>query len=98
MTRVPKVLLTVSLTAFAVAGVVTFGSFQIPLGWTVAMPLGAVCLGLFLVTFLLQGETARFDEEECARLRLADLDAARSAKADVVDVPATATRLTPVHP
>jgi len=97
MTRIPKVLLAVSLTAFALGIVAVFGNPEIPVGWTVAMPLGAVGFGLFLVTFLLQKEVARFDEEDRARLELADRYGARPAKAVAIAVRTTATRLSPVH-
>ena len=96
MTRIPKVLLAVSLTAFAVGSVVTYGNPEIPVGWTVAMPLGAVCFGLFLVTFMLQREVARHDEEERARLALAEHCAAKPSDAAFA-VPNKATNLTPAH-
>ena len=97
MTRIPKVLLAVSLTAFAVVSVVAFGNPEIPLGWTVAIPVGAVFFGLFLLTFLLQQEVARFDEEERARLELADRYAARPADAAAIDVSTPAANLSPAH-
>ncbi len=97
MTRIPKVLLAVSLTAFALGIVAVFGNPEIPVGWTVAMPLGAVSFGLFLVTFLLQQEVARFDEEERARLDLADRHAARLADDAAIAVSTTATHLSPAH-
>ena len=63
------------------------------------MPVGAVCLGLFLVTILLQQEVARFDEEERARLELAERYAARTAKDAGVQIQLvqiySATRPTP---
>jgi hypothetical protein len=96
MTRIPKVLLAVSLTAFAVGSVVTLGNPEIPVGWTVAMPVGAVCFGLFLVTFLLQQEVARFDEQESARLEVAERCAAKPSEAAIA-VPNKATNLTPAH-
>ena len=97
MTRIPKALLAVSLTAFAVGSVVTFGSSEIPVGWTVAMPVGAIFFGLFLVTFMLQKEVASFDEEERVRLELAERYAARPANAAAIAVSTTATNLTPAH-
>ena len=97
MTRIPKALLAVSLTAFAIGGVAAYGNPEIPVGWTVAMPVGVVGLGLFLLTFLLQQEVARFDEEERARLDLADRYAARPGKAAAIAVPTTATNLSPAH-
>lgn len=98
MTRIPKVLLAVSLTMFVFGGVVTFGTDAFPLAWTVAMPLGAVCLGLFLLTFLLQKEVALFDEEERARLELANSHAARtSAKAAATTGVSSDPHLSPAH-
>src|SRR5262245_3337100 len=98
MTRLPKVLLAVSLIAFAIASVTAFGNLEVPVGWTAMMPLGAVCFGLFLVTFLLQQEVARFDEEERARLELANGCAATTpAKATAIAVASTDTNLRPVH-
>src|SRR5688572_24332450 len=97
MTKIPKVLLAVSLTAFAVGSVAAFGNPEIPVGWTVAMPLGAVGFGLFLVTFLLQQEVARFDDEERARLELAERHAARPANAVAIAVPTTAPSLRTAH-
>ena len=97
MTKIPKVLLAVSLTALAVGGVAVSGNPEFPVGWAVTMPLGAVCLGLFLVTFLLQKEVARFDDEERARLELAERNAVRTAKAAGTAVVATDTNLNPAH-
>ena len=97
MTRIPKALLAVSLTAFAVGSVVTFGSSEIPVGWTVAMPVGAIFFGLFLLTFMLQKEVASFDEEERARLGLAERYAVRPANPAAIAVTATAKNLTPAH-
>ena len=97
MTRIPKVLLAVALAAFAVGSVAAFGNPKIPVGWTVAMPVDAVCFGLFLVTFLLQQEVDRFDEEERARLELAGRHAARLADDAAIAVSTTATHLSPAH-
>jgi hypothetical protein len=97
MTRIPKAFLAVSLTAFVLGSVVTFGSPEIAVGCTVAMPLGAVFLGLFLVTFMLQKEVAQFDENERARLKLAERHAGGPDQAAPITVSATTTRLTPAH-
>jgi len=66
MTKLPKFFLTVSVTAFAV-GFATVSSNNIAPEWAVAMPIGAIFLGLFLIAFMLQNEVAQFDEE--TRLR-----------------------------
>ena len=97
MTKIPKVLLAVSLIALAVGSVAAFGNPEIPVGWTVALPLGAVGFGLFLVTLLLQREVARFDEEECARLTLAERQSVRTAKAAEITGVSTDTNLNPAH-
>ena len=97
MTRIPRVLLAVSLAGLAVGSVAVFGNPEIPVGWTAAMPFGAVCFGLFLVTFLLQQEVARFDEEEHARLELAERYASKPANKAAGTVSTTSTNLSPAH-
>ena len=97
MTRIPKVMLAVSLAAFAVGSVVTFGYAEVPPGWTVAMPVGAVFLGLFLVTLTLQNEVARFDEEERARSKLAGRHVAKSASVSATAVSTASAHFTPAH-
>src|SRR5438552_14312444 len=66
MKKLPKFFLTVSVTAFAVAFATVAGDSLAP-AWAVAMPIGAIFLGWFLIAFVLQNEVAQFDEE--ARLR-----------------------------
>src|SRR5260370_415653 len=62
MTKLPKFFLTVSVTAFAVA-FATVSSNNITPAWSVAMTIGAIFLGWFLIAFMLQNEVAQFDEE-----------------------------------
>ena len=69
MTKLPKFFLTVSVTAFAV-GFATVSSDNIAPAWAVAMPIGAIFLGWFLIAFMLQNEVARFDEETRLRSEL----------------------------
>ena len=97
MTRIPKVMLAVSLVAFAAGSVVTFGNAEVPPEWTVAMPVGAIFLGLFLVIFALQKEVALFDEEERTRLKLAGLHAGKSADVSATAVSTTSAHFTPAH-
>ena len=61
MTKTTKILLAISLTAFAVGFTNIIGG--------IGTPLGAVFLGLFLLSKILAKETALFDEEQ--RLRIA---------------------------
>src|SRR5438445_2280310 len=62
MIKLPKFFLTVSVTAFAV-GFATISSNNIAPACAVAMPIGAIFLGWFLIALMLQNEVARFDEE-----------------------------------
>jgi len=64
-------LLIISLTALALGLGVTIGATKPAPAWLLALPLGAVFLGLFLTALMLQNEVAKFDEEERAKLTLA---------------------------
>jgi len=67
MTTTTKTLLALSLIGFAL------GAFTNVL-WGIGTPLGAVCLGLFIISRLLEKEAATFDEEQ--RLCVTRADAA----------------------
>jgi DNA-binding IscR family transcriptional regulator len=56
MTKQTKILLGLSIASF----VISFTG----LGGGVFMPLGAVFLGLFMISKVLEGEVALFDEEQ----------------------------------
>jgi nicotinamide mononucleotide (NMN) deamidase PncC len=62
MTKMTKILLVVSLSAFALGftGIL----------WGFGRPVGAICFGLFMISKLLEKETALYDQEQ--RLRLAE--------------------------
>ena len=72
MTNTTKTLLGISLTAFA------FGITHML--WGVGTPLGAVFLGLFMISKILEKETALFDEEEQLRITLAEGNRASAPK------------------
>lgn len=59
-----KLLLTISLTTFALG-------FTNVL-WGLGMPIGAICFGLFMVFRILEKETELFDQEEQQRLARAN--------------------------
>lgn len=64
MTRFTKCLLAGSLTGLLIgAGTSLLGN--------IALPLGAVCFGLFLTSKMLERETALYDQEQEQRMRLA---------------------------
>ncbi len=59
-----RLFLALALAGLAVGIPVTFWGVGASTLWTVALPLGAVFLGLYLVTLLLRNEVARFDAEQ----------------------------------
>jgi hypothetical protein len=69
MTTLTKTLLAVSVTGFVAGGVIDFGGFNLNPLWTVVLPLGAVCFGLSLISFMLEKEMAGFDGEEAKKLQ-----------------------------
>jgi hypothetical protein len=71
MKTLPKIFLAVSAIGFLAGSIIDFGGINCSPSWTVAMPLGAVFLGLFMIWFMLGEEMAQFDEEEAGRLQLA---------------------------
>jgi len=64
MTKTTKVLLAISLSAFALG----FTNIL----WGFGRPVGAICFGLFMIFKLLEKETALFDEEQRRNLALAE--------------------------
>ena len=65
MKKTTKVLLLISLTAWAVG-------FTTHVLWGIGMPIGAIFFGLFLIFKVLENEVAKFDEEQRQRLEIAD--------------------------
>jgi hypothetical protein len=70
MTTLSKTLLAVSVTGLVAGSVIDFGGFNLNPAWTVALPFGAISYGLFLVSFMLEKEVAKFDEDEANELQL----------------------------
>ena len=71
MTRLTKVLFAAGVVCLVLGVLVSadvVDSKSHP-SLTVALPAGVICLGLFFISYILQGEVARFDEEQRARLR-----------------------------
>jgi len=70
MSKLTKVLLTVA-TLNLVAGIL-FVTGIIPVGhvvsWYLTFPVGVIFLGLFMISYMLQKEVARFDEEQRSQL------------------------------
>ena len=81
MTTLSKILLAVSVTGFAAGAIIDFGGVSVMPQLTVALPLGAVFFGLFMIAFMMQKEMAKFDEEESKKLQLDRRDMAAPAPA-----------------
>ena len=71
MTTLPEILLTASVTGFTAGSIIDFGGFNFNPSWTATLPMGAVFFGLFLISFMLEKEMAKFDEEEAEKFELA---------------------------
>jgi hypothetical protein len=71
MTTATKTFLAVSVTGFAVGGIVDFCLAKVDPMWTVALPVGAIFLGLFLISLVLEKEVALYDAEQAGKTRLA---------------------------
>jgi hypothetical protein len=70
MKTLSKTLLVVSATGIAAGSIIDFGGFSVNPSVTVALPLGAVFLGLFMISFMMEKEMAGFDAEEAGKLQL----------------------------
>jgi hypothetical protein len=82
MTKLPKFFLIVSLVSFALGAVVCVGDLDLHPSWAVAVPVGAIFFGLFLIAYMLQGEVAKFNEE-----------AAKNAQQALSQVPMNKTKV-----
>jgi hypothetical protein len=59
-----KALLTLAVTGLIVGIIVALRHAEPAPAWTLALPVGVVCLGLFLLSLVWQKEMAKFEEEE----------------------------------
>jgi hypothetical protein len=71
MKLIQKLLLALAVTGLGGGIFLTVSRAKFPPGWAVVLPLGATVWGLFLITFLLQNEVAKFDEEEHLKMESA---------------------------
>jgi hypothetical protein len=60
--------MAVSATGFAAGGIIDFGRFSVIPEVTVALPLGAVCFGLSIISLMMEREMAKFDVEEAEKI------------------------------
>jgi hypothetical protein len=80
MTTLSKSLLAVCVTGTAAGIIIDSTGFNLNPAWTVALPFGAVFYGLFLISFMLEKEAAKFDAEAANELRLLQPAAAPAPK------------------
>jgi hypothetical protein len=75
MKKLPNLLLALTVGFFLI------GALELtrPSGWGLGIPLGAVFLGLFVITKILSKESMRFDEEEQQRIAAAEQRAGLSS-------------------
>ena len=64
----PKWLLILALSGLAVGVFVASSHRNLPLAFEIAMPLGAIFTGLFLVSLLLKKEVVKFNEDESFKI------------------------------
>jgi hypothetical protein len=70
MTTLSKALLAITVTGLVAGSITDFSGFGFNPMWTVALPFGAIAYGLFLISFMLEKEVAKFDEDEAKELQL----------------------------
>jgi hypothetical protein len=71
MSRMSKTLLVASLAASVIGILVSFTSIPFPPVWTVALPLGAILYGLFLIHFVFGDHLFHSQGEELAKAQSA---------------------------
>ena len=81
MTTFSKTLLAVSVTGFTAGGLIDFGGFSVIPAMTVALPLGAVFFGLFMISLMMAKEMAKFDEETTGKPQLIECGSVTPAPA-----------------
>jgi hypothetical protein len=64
MNILQKALLTLAIIGLVIGIPVTFRHAEPAPGWTLALPVGVVSFGLFLISLLWQKEIAKFDDDE----------------------------------
>jgi hypothetical protein len=67
MTNTTKTFLVISAIGFVAGGIVDFCGVAVNPVWTVALPTGAIFLGLFMISLVLEKEVAAFDAEEARK-------------------------------
>lgn len=64
MTRWMKLLLGVAVALLLTGLIVSISDAALAAAWTVALPLGVIAMGMFMISWVIRKEVARFEEEE----------------------------------
>jgi hypothetical protein len=83
MTIATKIFLGISITGFVVGSVIDFGGLEVNPMLTAVLPVGAIFLGVFLISLVLEKEVALFDKEQALKLALVREHAAKSHAAPI---------------
>jgi hypothetical protein len=70
MTTLSKTILATSVTGLVAGAVIDYSGFRVTAAWVVVLPLGAIFYGMFLISFMMEKEVAKFDEDEAKELQL----------------------------
>ena len=87
MTKTTKILLAVSLSSLALGFT--------PILWGVGKPIGAIFFGLFLISKILENETALYDEEQHRNAELAAAHGSKTTPCGAKSI--SSTRLAPAR-
>ncbi|MBE0543807.1 MAG: hypothetical protein IH623_20880 [Verrucomicrobia bacterium] len=70
MSKLTKLCLVTAVACLVLGVLITFGVLKPGehAGWYIVLPLGAIFLGLGLITHMLEREVGRFDQEQRTRL------------------------------
>jgi hypothetical protein len=93
MTTLPKILLTVAITGLCGGAIIDYHYTNANPGVTAVLPLGAIAFGLFLISLMMQGEMAKFDEEQAKKMQLLEGNTAATATRKERAIPLDAVRL-----
>ena len=86
MKTLPKILVLLAVPLLIVGMIVSTAPRHFAPDWTLALPVGVVTLGMALICRIMQGEFARFDEEQ--RLKLERPASPRSSVSPAAKRPA----------
>jgi hypothetical protein len=64
MTTLSRTILAASVTGLVAGGIIDYRGVHLDAAWAVVLPFGAIFYGMFLISFMMEKEVAKFDEDE----------------------------------